>query len=147
MLDSSLWTEYIDSSKGSNQTAIGGPTVQLWMDSWNARYQNSSDQLYCNNSNTNGYFVGSTSKPQNSYSTSSNSKKGNGGELYFANNHSALTDGNNTVDYYWLASPSARGSNYVLNVRYYGCVSISDYSYYYGGLRPVVCLQSNISLK
>ena len=97
LLNSSLWTEYIDSSKGSNQTAIGGPTVQLWMDSWNARYQNSSDQLYCNNSNTNGYFVGSTSKPQNSYSTSSNSKKGNGGELYFANNHSALTDGSSTV--------------------------------------------------
>ena len=147
LLDSSLWTEYIDSSKGSNQTAIGGPTVQLWMDSWNARYQNSSDQLYCNNSNTNGYFVGSTSKPQNSYSTSSNSKKGNGGELYFANNHSALTDGNNRVDYYWLASPSARDSGFVLYVHYSGNVSISTYDYYYGGLRPVVCLQSNISLK
>ena len=149
LLDSSLWTEYIDSSKGSNQTAIGGPTVQLWMDSWNARYQNSSDQLYCNNSNTNGYFVGSTSKPQNSYSTSSNSKKGNGGELYFANNHSALTDGNNTVDYYWLASPSANGSGYLLYVDYCGRVLGSRYycSSGYGGLRPVVCLQSNISLK
>ena len=147
LLDSSLWTEYIDSSKGSNQTAIGGPTVQLWMDSWNARYQNSSDQLYCNNSNTNGYFVGSTSKPQNSYSTSSNSKKGNGGELYFANNHSALTDGNNTVDYYWLASPSAGSSNDVLYVHYYGYVGNYGYGSGYGGLRPVVCLQSNISLK
>ena len=147
LLDSSLWTEYIDSSKGSNQTAIGGPTVQLWMDSWNARYQNSSDQLYCNNSNTNGYFVGSTSKPQNSYSTSSNSKKGNGGELYFANNHSALTDGNNTVDYYWLASPSASRSYYVLVVPYNGYVSYDRYYGSYGGLRPVVCLQSNISLK
>ena len=147
LLDSSLWTEYIDSSKGSNQTAIGGPTVQLWMDSWNARYQNSSDQLYCNNSNTNGYFVGSTSKPQNSYSTSSNSKKGNGGELYFANNHSALTDGNNTVDYYWLASPSAGGSSLVLYVRYNGYVYYYGYNYDCGGLRPVVCLQSNISLK
>ena len=148
LLNSSLWTEYIDSSKGSNQTAIGGPTVQLWMDSWNARYQNSSDQLYCNNSNTNGYFVGSTSKPQNSYSTSSNSKKGNGGELYFANNHRPLTDGNNSVDYYWLASPSAYSSNRVLYVNFSGYVNYRDNYYYYcGGLRPVVCLQSNISLK
>ncbi len=147
LLNSSLWTEYIDSSKGSNQTAIGGPTVQLWMDSWNARYQNSSDQLYCNNSNTNGYFVGSTSKPQNSYSTSSNSKKGNGGELYFANNHSALTDGSSTVDYYLLASPSAYDSRAVINVRYEGRVNCHYCDYYWGGMRPVVCLQSNISLK
>lgn len=147
LLNSSLWTEYIDSSKGSNQTAIGGPTVQLWMDSWNARYQNSGDQLYCNNSNTNGYFVGSTSKPQNSYSTSSNSKKGNGGELYFANNHSALTDGNNTVDYYLLASPSASSTCNVLFVHYSGRVNIIRYDLNDGGLRPVVCLQSNISLK
>ena len=147
LLNSNYWTGYIDNSKGNNQTAIGGPTVQLWMDSWNVRYQNSSDQLYCNNSNTNGYFVGSTSKPQNSYSTSSNSKKGNGGELYFANNHSALTDGNNTVDYYWLASPSASSSDSVLRVTFSGFVNPYDYNAGYGGLRPVVCLQSNISLK
>ena len=147
LLNSSLWSSYIDSSKGNNQTAIGGPTVQLWKDSWNARYQNSSDQLYCNNSNTNGYFVGSTSKPQNSYGTGENSKKGEGGELYFANNHSELADGNDTVECYWLASPSAYGSDYMLRVTHDAYVGINNYYYSCGGLRPVVCLQSNISLK
>ena len=157
LLNSSLWSSYIDSSKGNNQTAIGGPTVQLWMDSWNARYPNSSDQLYCDNADEKGYFVGSTSKPtqQNgANATKINSKQGDGGELYFANNHRALTDGNNTVDYYWIASTAAHRENVVLLSAFYGGYVCANSNYYYspyasthGGIRPIVCLTSNLSLK
>ena len=145
LLNPSYWTGYIDNSKGNNQTAIGGPTVELWMDSWNARYP--EQKVYCDSANENGYYVGTSSKPT-STSFSLNKNENKGGELYFANNFSALTDGNNTVDYYWLASPSANSRYRLLCVNYSGRVS-----YYvgcgdrYGGLRPVVCLQSNISLK
>ena len=144
LLNPSYWTGYIDNSKGDNQTAIGGPTVQLWMDSWNARYP--EQKVYCDNANTNGYYVGTSSKPT-STSFSLNKNENKGGELYFANNFSSLADGNNTVDYYWLASPSAASGNHVLFVSYRGSVGISGYFGNYGGLRPVVCLQSNISLK
>ena len=144
LLNSSLWTEYIDSSKGSNQTAIGGPTVQLWMDSWNARYPD--QKVYCDSANANGYYVGRSSG-STTENISLNKNENNGGELYFSNNFSALTDGNNTVDYYLLASPSATSSGSVLRVNYNGSVNISGYNYYYGGVRPVVCQQSNISLK
>ncbi len=144
LLNSSYWTGYIDNSKGDNQTSIGGPTVQLWMDSWNARFP--GQEAYCDSANANGYYVGTSSKPT-STSFSLNKNENKGGELYFANNFSALTDGNNTVDYYWLASPSAYDSSNLLPVFYYGSVSSNNYNYYCGGLRPVVCLQSNISLK
>ena len=146
LLNTNNWTGYIDASKGSGQYAIGGPTVELWMESWNRRYPSASDQLYCDNSNSNGYFVDSCSNPSR-YHTNTNAKKGEGGELYFANNHSGLTDGNNSVYFYWLASPSANGSGYVLGPHCIGYVDYNGCSGYYGGLRPVVCLQSNITLK
>ena len=144
LLNSNNWNSYIDNSKGLSQYAIGGPTVELWMDSWNARYTDSKDQLYCNNSNSTGYFVGSNSKPTG-YSTNSNNKQGDGGELYFANK---LTDGDDTVNYYWLSSTCAAGSYTILYATYDGQLSCYRFDRdYYGGLRPVVCLTSNIALK
>ena len=144
LLNPSYWTGYIDNSKGNNQTAIGGPTVQLWMDSWNARYP--EQKVYCDSANANGYKV-RTSSGSATTGISLNRNQNNGGELYFANNYRALTDGNDTVDYYWLVSTSADDSNRLLHVHYNGGVSYDYYYNYYGGLRPVVCLQSNISLK
>ena len=144
LLNPSYWTGYIDNSKGDNQTAIGGPTVQLWMDSWNARYP--EQKVYCDSANENGYNV-RTSTGSATTSISLNKNENKGGELYFANNFSALTDGNNTVDYYWLASPSAYSSINLLYVNFNGRVSGDRYFGDCGGLRPVVCLQSNISLK
>ena len=150
LLNSSYWTGYIDSSKGDNQYAIGGPTIELWMDSWNARYTNEEDQLYCNNSSESGYYVGSISEPTQ-HQTNQNKKNENGGELYYANNYSALTDGNYPVNYYWTASPSAFDVNFAFYVHYAGFIydinTSTDSRFRYGGLRPVVCLTSNISLK
>ena len=149
LLNSNLWSSYIDSSKGNNQTAIGGPTVQLWMDSWNARYQNSSDQLYCNSSNENGYYVGSSLNPTATI-VETKDKREEGGELYFANNYSSLKDGKNTVDSYWISSPSADGS-YLIYYVDLNCYVRTDgyegFTYDKSGIRPVVCLKSNISLK
>ena len=148
LLNSSYWTGYIDSSKGDNQTAIGGPTVQLWMDSWNARYP--GQEVYCDSANANGYYV-RTSSGSATNNIKLNKNQSKGGELYFANNYSELTDGNKNVYYYWLASPSAydgsHDNNYMLNVYYDGRVSYNGYYDICSGVRPVVCLQSNISLK
>ena len=146
LLNSSYWTGYIDNSKGNNQTAIGGSTVQLWMDSWNARYP--GQEVYCDSANENGYNVKNGTNSA-AIAISLNQNKNNGGELYFANNFSSLTDGNNTVYYYWLASPSASsGRLCLLCVRFDGIISNGSLeSGVSGAIRPVVCLQSNISLK
>ena len=136
LLNPSYWTGYIDNSKGNNQTAIGGPTVELWMDSWNARYP--GQEVYCDSANANGYYINS-----NTYIVLDIN---NGGELYFANNFSSLADGNSTVNFYWFASTSA--SEGVFAVVYSGFLGgANPCNNSYGGLRPVVCLKSNISLK
>ena len=113
LLNSSLWNSYIDSSKGSNQTAIGGPTVQLWMDSWNARYPN--QKLYCDSANDYGYYVRRSSGSA-STAIGINQNKNNGGELFFANNCSLLTDGDDKVTGYWLASTNANNEYLVISV-------------------------------
>ena len=138
-LNQNYWNGYIDNSKGSNQIAIGGSTVQLWMDSWNARYPD--QEVYCDSANKNGYFVG---KSSGSVAMGISLNQNNGEELYFLN---CLTDGNETVYYYWLASPSANGSSDILYAHHYRDIKYSSCTAYNGGLRPVVCLQSNISLK
>ena len=146
LLNENNWTSYLDeeiNGKRKAEKAIGGPTVQLWTDSWNARYPD--QKVYCDSANENGYFVGTDSSPS-TYDISLNQNKNNGGELYFANNYSALADGNNTIDYYWLASPSACDSYVLICVYYRGGVNINGYNYYYGGLRPVVSLNSEITV-
>ena len=113
LLNSNLWSSYIDSSKGNNQTAIGGPTVQLWMDSWNERYQD--DKIFCDSANDNGYYLRkNTGSPTSSMQL--NFKKDNGGELYFANNRSALADGKDTVNFYWIASTSKDRNSSVIKM-------------------------------
>ena len=113
LLNSNLWSSYIDSSKGNNQTAIGGPTVQLWMDSWNERYQD--DKIFCDSANDNGYYLRkNTGSPTSSIQL--NFKKDNGGELYFANNRSALADGKDTVNFYWIASTSKDRNSSVIKM-------------------------------
>ena len=148
LLNTSNWEQYIDSSKGSGQYAIGGPTLELWIESWNNRYKDPSDKLYCNNSSGFGYYIGSDST-QKGTNITLNSNMGNGGELYFSNNHSALLDGQSNVSYYWLAAPNA--SDYGANFGVYYNATIYGRMVYtgseFGGLRPVVCLQSNVSLK
>ena len=145
LLNPSYWTGYIDNNKGNNQTAIGGSTVQLWMDSWNARYP--GQEIYCDETSESGYKVRS-GKDSATTGIRLNQNENNGGELYFANNYSSLTDGNNTVDSYWLASPSAGGTATVISL--YCDRLVMSYDGFYNnhlGVRPVVCLQSNISLK
>ena len=126
LLNSNYWTGYIDNSKGNNQTAIGGPTVQLWMDSWNARYP--EKKVYCDSANANGYNV-RTSTGSATTSISLNQNKNKGGELYFANNFSSLKDGNNNVIYYWIASPSSFTTATLLGVNCGGRLEYCAYSW------------------
>ena len=49
--------------------------------------------------------------------------------------------------YMWLASPSANGAYDVVYVDYYGNVYSSRYDNSLVGFRPLVCLNSNVTLK
>ena len=114
----------------------------MWMDSWNTRYPNSSDRIYRKASTSTshpGYYVGTGENPSSYYIDSSvmNKKEGYKNKLYYPH----------TSSYgYWLASPSANNSNNVLNVNYNGNVNNNNYNNSNLGVRPVVSLNSGITV-
>ena len=145
LLNDNNWSSYKDSGNKAEK-AIGSPTVEMWMDSWNARYPNSSDQIYrkaSTNTSNPGYNVGTSQDPTTIYIDYSvmSAKEGYNNKLYYPQTSSY----NGTIGY-WLASPSASSNN---NVLYVSCNGRVSYSLYDGsdlGVRPVVSLNSGITV-
>ena len=145
LLNDNNWSGYKDSGNKAEK-AIGSPTVEMWMDSWNARYPKSSDKIYRKASTSTsypGYYVGTSQDPTTTsidYSVMS-AKEGYNNKLYYPH-----TSSYNNCAGYWLASPSAYVSEYVLLVHFSGDVNINIYNYSYLGVRPVVSLNSGITV-
>ena len=122
LLNTSNWESYKDNGNMA-EYAVGGSTIEMWMASWNKlcdkKYNKPSDKLYCNNTNSTGYYVGTSSNPTSKYMNSSvmKAKDGYNNILYYPH-HESIADGNSKCYYYWLASPSANSSNFVLDVGY-----------------------------
>ena len=150
LFNASNCASYKDNN-GMAEYAVGGSTIEMWMASWNElcdkKYNKPSDKLYCNNTNENGYYVGTSSNPTSTYIDSSvmKAKDGYNNSLYYPH-HESVSDGDSSCYYYCLASPSANGSNYVLYMQYDGNVDYSHYSNTIMGLRPVVSLNSGIKV-
>ena len=145
LLNDNNWSSYKDSGNKAEK-AIGSPTVEMWMDSWNARYPKSSDKIYRKASTSTsypGYYVGTSSDPTGSYSINNSAKEGYSNKLYYPH-----TSNYNGTYGYWLASPSAGHYNVVHYVYYNGYVSHNNLACYYTGLgmRPVVSLNSDITV-
>ena len=136
LLDTTLWSAYASGIGG--ESAIGSPTLNMFVASWNEKYP--SDKIYCNNDSTTGYYFGTSSVPT-TYAASLSGKTGYGNTLYYP--YQSVTS--DSCYGYWLASPSANYTNYVMNVRCGGSVDYSSgyYDYVYG-VRPVVSLSSSI---
>ena len=145
LLNASNWESYKDNGNMA-EYAIGGSTIEMWMDSWNKRYP--SDKLYWNNTNSNGYYVGTAPNPSSSAIASSIMSKKEGytnSTLYYPRKKS-VSDGAYDCESYWLASPSALFTYYLLRVRYDGYVDDYYSNIDGGGLRPVVSLNSGIKV-
>ena len=141
LLNTDNWTAFATPSDTTltNKVvgAIGSPTAEMFAASWSAK--NTTALLTMTNKNssgtesTNGYYYnynGSIAEYHSGLTTTEN-------ELYFPK-----YNGNTT--YYWLASPSARYAGYLCYVSSDGGVASDDYNYAISGLRPVVCLKSDI---
>ena len=151
LLNTSNWESYKDNN-GMAEYAVGGSTIEMWMDSWNKlcdkKYNKPSDKLYCNNTNSTGYYVGTSSSPSNCFIEPSvmSVKEGYKNSTLYYPRKSGVSDGANNCNIYWLASTSAGDSNYVLGVNDGGGMGLNRYRSTDMGLRPVVSLNSEIKV-
>ena len=144
MLDTAKWKCFVNNTFADY--AIGSPTLDMWMASWNAKYDDSltySPTQY-------GYQVGYSEDTiadnipkaimieKDGYKLSENN-------IYFP--RKSAIDTNNQCYGYWIASPSNQSGNG-------SCMMYIDYCGYIGGLaasngrcalRPVVALKDSIN--
>ena len=122
----SLWQDLIDNGKidgvdlsqdvkrDTNVWAMGSPTLEMFVDSWNTVYP--EDKLYTAKKTRMldsigwGFYVGLTENPTSTYIGVS-SKEGYNNPLYYPHQ----SDYSNCYGY-WLASPSATTTAYVMYV-------------------------------
>ena len=109
----------------------------MYIASWNAKGYTT---LYTN-TNTNGYYVGTSANPETTYVDMSNTA-GYADTLYYPHQ----SDYSNCYAY-WLAAPSARDANAIMGVYYHGNVYGNYYYNNYIGVRPLVSLKSGVTLQ
>ena len=143
LCDTSKWESYCDNTKANY--AIGGPGLEMYVDSYNQTHGANSLVYTCNTStngtySTNsgkGYFVGADgSYVNNGWYTNRNTIDSAQNEIYMKAN-----------TYTWLASPPARNTNYVSTVN--GYYAVVDYGRLYVacGVCPLVSLKSDTEIK
>ena len=142
LLSEMEWENLVDSTYA--KAAIGSPTVEMWMASWNEIYPD--DMLYCNNADETGYYVGTTDTPTSYTIISSvmSTKAGYNNTLFYPHKTYDNLDGTDAGDCYgyWLASPSASNTSSVLYVFCGSGVANQPYNYNAVAVRPIVCLKS-----
>ncbi len=151
LLNANNWKKYLDKENGTGNAeyAIGSPTIEMWMDSWNNLYEDVDGKLY-RYANTNtakpGYNIGTTADLRYSYylyREIMSNKKGYENKLYYPQTK--------FIDYsypdgYWLASPAADADDNIFYVCYDGRISAYDGAKTNYSMRPVVCLKSGIAV-
>ncbi len=134
MMDTTAWnSKFRDTSKA--EYVVGGPTVELLFKSYNEKYKTAYESQA---SSATGYQIRKTSSDSWSDYVSSMLKTSD--SLYVITKQ---TD----AYAYWLASPSANGTSYVMNVYYHGGVGYDYYGNGSTGFRPLVCLKSDVTLE
>ena len=137
LCDPSKWTAYCDTDKANY--AIGGPSAEMYVKSYNQTH--GDDALGCQyqTNNVPGYIYKVNDTIQNDgWSTNSDT-------IDYSMTYKSMycgQDGNKT-GYWWLASPSAYGSNHVCFAHGYSA-TLSYYTYGGGsGVSPLVSLKSS----
>ena len=136
LLNTNNWTGFVDSTYG--EYAIGGPTIEMWVNSYNSR---GYTQLYCNNVNNSGYFVGNTNMPTTFFhDIIDDNNSGIGDTLYFPQ-YSGKSS------YMWISSPSSSGNVMISSSSSNSSESIGNTNYNRNnvGIRPLVCLNSEVT--
>ena len=138
LLNTNNWTKFVDTNYADY--AIGGPTLNMYIASWNAK---GYTKLYTN-TNTWGYLVGTSANPTTYSVNMSSDKAGKGDALYYPHQ----SDYSNCYGY-WLAAPAGDNS-YAFGIMDVGFGSRVDPGRYFAsnfGVRPLVSLKSGVTLQ
>ena len=134
MMDTNKWSNFAGST--SNAKAIGGPTLEMFVKSWNAVHTEESEQLGTyetidsTNATINGYKVKTGTGSWTDFGTS--------GDLGTTTNMWCIHR-QNEANGMWIASPCSRDFSSLVNVYYTGMLNSSDvYNFKLCGFRPVV---------
>ena len=136
LINTTNWTGYVNNAY--SDYAIGAPTVEMWVASWNEKYGEKL-KLYTNY-NSWGYYAGTGSNKTTEYKQSVTSVT----EAYKPN---TLFFPKTTSFGYFLASPCASNSTNLFTIWSSGKFGTENYIYKEFSLRPVVHLKSGIKLK
>ena len=140
LINTANWDGYVNTAYADY--AIGAPTLEMWVASWNATYGDKL-KLYTNKNST-GYYVGTGSNSTTNDSQSIRTVTGwQNNTLYFPQGNSVYSNCYGS----WLASPSALNANRLMIVYYDGSVGSSAYDNYSLCARPLVHLKSDIQLE
>lgn len=114
--------------------AIGGPTVEMFIASYNQMYPDKKLTYGINNSN--GYYLGENGETATNYVVNGLDTENS---LYIIDTYKCR--------YWWLASPSCGNYNSLIAVRDTGVIADSYYSQdLLVGFRPLICLNSDVKL-
>ena len=148
LLNPNNWSNYKD-SEDKAEYAIGGPTIEMWIDSWNNLYENVDGKLYRKPSTSidnPGYYIGTSEDPTSLYINPDEIRQRDGfqNRLYFP-----YTETLNSTNGYFIASPASANSGSLFSVDYYGGIVYYNYGQNSGheGLRPVVSLKSGKTVR
>ncbi len=141
LINTANWDGYVNTAYADY--AIGAPTLEMWVASWNASYGDKL-KLYTNIKSEIGYYVGTGSNSTtNNYQDIRSVTDWQNNTLYFPHGSSDYQSCYGT----WLASPSASDAYFLMSVLYSGDVDGNDYGYDSLAARPLVHLKSNFHLE
>ena len=132
----------VNEMQTTNVWAMGSPTIDLWVNSWNDQYP--SDTLYTAltasvmGDGLYGYYIGFTENPTTYMANNMSSKEGYDNTLYYPHKSDI-----NLCYGYWLASPSAFGSSFITYIDCMGSVTREGYDGDYA-FRPVISLPTSV---
>ena len=131
LLDSSVWNTTYKTEKAD--WAIGAPTLEMLVASYNKKYTDKAVTITAPTGN--GYKYNDTLYNNNSLPSSDSVTSG-----------TAQSNIYNHGYYYWLACPSSSSNDNIRNV-YYTAAFVGNGDFYFSfGVRPVVCLNSGVTL-
>ena len=145
LCDSENWNQYVSSSLPTGTFAVGGPTIELLVKSWNAAKESNISGAPSISAKWNDGDVisgGYLPNKPNEFS-SRNSPYSINRELLALEVDDKSYGLYNTGEDYWLASPGSNNMGGLCYLFWYGYIGINGYSTTGTGIRPLICIPTS----